>query len=340
MFKHLNIGREISHLILFLISLMFSLQFSQNLANNTFMGIVLGCLFGALEFEKWYASKKVKSDVKNKKHLSTIAWGAVLLILVGLSAMASFSATRVSIMSQSSSVSVSVDREELEGLTISGLEYRLEELDKNIADINSTMDSIHAEKEKMASEDGVWITTTERFEKILNENRDKKEDLLNTRDKILSQIQALNKIEGLENVIASDSIFKVMAEDFGVTDVFMLKMVMLTLIFILEISLFLVTDPLEEDSVVVKRDEREIFTEYVNELYNNGGKKYLVSDNKIASKIGISVGQCKKYRELLASLKLRGNRPIIRKEDNGWVSDVVCQTALTVGLRNLFMEEE
>ena len=340
MLKHFNIGRELAHIVLFLISLMFSLQFSQNLANNTFMGIVLACLFGALELEKWYASKKVKADIRNKKFISSIVWVSVLLVLVGLSAMASFSATRISIMSQSSSVSVSVDRSELEGLTIPGLEFRLEELDKNIEDINSTMDSIRSEKEKMASEEGVWIRTTERFETILNENREKKEELLNNRDRIISQIEALHKLNGLENVIASDTIFKVMAEDFGVTDTFMLKLIMLTLIFILEISLFLVTAPLEEDTIVVKKDEKEIFTEYVTELFNIGGKKYLNSDNRISKVIGISVGECKKYRELLASIKLRGNRSIIRKEDNGWVSDFVCQTALQVGLKILFIEEE
>lgn len=336
--RHFNLGRETAHFILFLISLAFSVQLFWYLGNSLLLSIVFSALATSFELEKWYASKKVKADWQNKKHSSFVAYTLILVILIILSITASYAAVRTSIMSQTSSVTVSIDSSELEGATPESLAYELNEIDTSIQDINDSTTGIKIEKEKMADEEGLYIKATADFEKMLAVNKAEKEELLQTRAELVAKIEALKKLEGVGNEIASEKIFKTIADDFGTTDTFVLKIIMLTLILILEMSLFLVTEPLKEE-LVVKKDEKEIFTEYVNSMFLPNGK-YLRNDNQISKDTGIDLRQCKKYRELISAIKMRGNRFPIEKEANGWVSSMTASAVINMGLKNLFAEGE
>ena len=107
----------------------------------------------------------------------------------------------------------------------------------------------------------------------------------------------------------------------------------------MEISLFLVTDPLKEGQKEVKKDEKELFSEFVHELFNNNGRKYLNSVNKVSSTTGIPLGQIKGWFNMLLDIKMRGNRNLICKDTGGYVSSFPVSTVLSVAQKALFTED-
>lgn len=295
-----HIYKSGSHIIFFWISMWFSVALFYQFSNKPIMIVLYSALAVGVELLKNYLIRIVKTKTRHGWNWVVFPFMAVYLVTAVISGIATYGSVRVSIE----------DQEGFANRQNSGtkfVETNVETVDEVIKTLVDSISASVDEKQKLNSLQGAYYTGHEKLSEDVDKTIESIEKLLNTKNEYVNSLNEEEK--NIEEV--SKRIFDLIGEDVGMSGNDVLFWIFMILIVTLETALFVTGSPFKYLDVEEEKEESEYeeACRYVDAMFKENSS-VLNSNEIISENTGISMMACKRYRELLKTLKHRGKELI------------------------------
>lgn len=289
-FMDFRFYKTVSHFLLFWVSMLFSVMLFMSFTDNLFIKAIWIVMAVALELLKTFLIKEIKAIYKK---LVIIVLVILYVVIAGISGIATYGSVKLTLDAQE------VRAEKL-NLSSENIEFAIAQIDLKMDRLNRASASAVSEKEKMNESEGIYYTGLSKMTDDMKLAEAEMEALLEERTTLVNSLR--EEAENTANV--SKDVFSLIGEDIGLSGRDTLFYIFVVLIIVLEIALFATTDKFDVEEIK-EESEYEMVCRYIDAMEKENSS-VLNSDEKISEMTGISKKNCKRYRELLKTLKHRG----------------------------------
>jgi len=269
--------RVFTYYVLFIISTYFSITLFLRFGSTWLEKALWGSVACAFEFIRFYVLSQAKTDWSMRKKSKEKTFKAI--VKTGL--YSGFAA--VSVLA---SIGWLLTSSNLQSKEINVVDYKSSLIQKDISDINNEIGNL------IILQAGMGTNRTARalvYSEKLSELRSNKTVLMAQMDSVKSEVS--------KDEVSSDNIFSQLGAFIHISGKTFFIILISFLMFLIEVYLFYATKEQKVTSPLAKEDTKR-FLQYVDNLKDDT-KKRLNTDATISGLTGISLSECKKYREIL-----------------------------------------